>query len=621
MDKSNLILSEILAQKVYKSVAVLDKAVWQKVNRALVCKSLAELMHEMLITPSVTEIKNGITFFKLDTDVHSIAYHFRAEHKSLDYWYIHPGSICKTENDKEVGLNALDFFTEMQQAIGIKPHTLTRFLEEIHRTLYADCYLEHKSKLNADELADADYQQIEQHMTGHPWLIMNKGRVGFGYDDYTRNAPESGNEIKLLWLAVERSHAAFNSMKDVSYEELMQTELDEELVCEFREILSLQALDAASYYFMPVHEWQWNNKLVFLFASEIAVKHIVPLAFGNDAYYAQQSIRTLYNKTLPGKHYVKTALTILNTTLYRGLSPAKLKMAPVMAAWVEKKLAHDIFLEQNGFSLLKEVATMSYSHPHFSKITGGPYQFNEMLGVIWRESMTGHLKPGEKALTMAALLYTDGRGKALVQSFVEKSGLSTERWIEAYLSAYFKPLLHCFYRHQMFFVPHGENIILVMKDYVPVRVILKDFVEEVQLAPDTYKATPEDIRNILYPIPEEDVTLFIFVDIFVGFFRFLSSLLSVNLGYPEEIFWKQVAAVIVQYQKQFPEMEGLYKRYDLFSPEFKRFCLNRFRLVTFGYDESSSVPAEPPYAGVLGNPIADFKRIKEQEEIAVEVYN
>ncbi|GAA3331862.1 hypothetical protein GCM10020331_090090 [Ectobacillus funiculus] len=27
-------------------------------------------------------------------------------------------------------------------------------------------------------------------MTGHPWITYNKGRIGFGYDDYIKYAPE-----------------------------------------------------------------------------------------------------------------------------------------------------------------------------------------------------------------------------------------------------------------------------------------------------------------------------------------------------------------------------------------------------------------------------------------------
>jgi siderophore synthetase component len=160
----------------------------------------------------------------------------------------------------------------------------------------------------------------------------------------------------------------------------------------------------------------------------------------------------------------------------------------------------------------------------------------------------------------------------------------------------------------MFFVPHGENVILLLKDHVPARMVLKDFVEEVQLAPDAYHETAPEIRKVLYEIPQEDVTLFIFTDIFDGFFRYLSALLSSYLIYDEQLFWKQVADVINDYQQEFPDLHERYQKYDLFAGDFKRFCLNRFRLVTSGYQESADAPAVPPFAGTLENPIAMYKR-------------
>ncbi|MDI5788729.1 hypothetical protein PO124_10920 [Bacillus licheniformis] len=35
-----------------------------------------------------------------------------------------------------------------------------------------------KDALTADELTEADYAVIEGEMTGHPWIVYNKGRIG-----------------------------------------------------------------------------------------------------------------------------------------------------------------------------------------------------------------------------------------------------------------------------------------------------------------------------------------------------------------------------------------------------------------------------------------------------------
>jgi siderophore synthetase component len=609
MNKTGLITNESITKTVFKASRVLETSRWQDVNKAFICKSLAELMHELLITPVVLKQEDKLSWFKLACDLEGIYYCFRGTHKAMDYWVIEPASIRKIKDGIETDeLNAVDFFISLQHTIGITSHNLTRFTEEVYKSLYADCFIDARRKLTADELADATYQQVEQQMDGHPWLIMNKGRIGFNYTDYTQYAPEAGNTVKLLWLAVSRSMATFNCMDHLSYDQLISTELDEESIDHFNESLVLNGVKPGNYFFMPVHEWQWNNKLLFLFANEIAEKNIIPITYSDDSYFAQQSIRTLFNVSHPKKHYVKTALSILNTTLYRGLSADKLKVAPMMAKWVSAILNKDAYLKETGFVLLNEVATMSYPHPHFKQITGAPYQYNEMLGVIWRESVMKHADDQEKPFSMASLLYIDVHKKPLLAAFIEKSGLRTEQWVKAYLQAYLQPLIHCFYKHQMFFVPHGENVILLFKDYVPTRMVLKDFVEEVQLMPEAFHKVEPDIRNVLYEIPEEDVTLFIFTDIFDGFFRYFSSILSTHLQYDEQLFWKQVADLINAYQVEFPDLESIYKKYDLFATDFRRFCLNRFRLVTSGYQESADAPAIPPFAGILQNPISVFRK-------------
>jgi siderophore synthetase component len=602
-------MNESIAKHVLKASRVLETDVWLKINRAFICKSLSELMHEMLIAPLALKKEGTTIHFELSTDNASIAYQFSGRHKTMDYWVIDEASIKKVSKDKsDQQLNGITFFIELQQTIGITSYNLARFIEEVYKGLYADCYLYKKGKLSADELADAGYQQIEQQMEGHPWLIMNKGRIGFNYTDYTHYAPEAGAPVRLLWLAVSRSKSRFTCMNGLSYETLLSHELEAKTLNHFNELLLLGGVDPLDYHYMPVHEWQWNNKLLFFYANEIAMKHIIPITYGDDGYFAQQSIRTFFNYTHPEKNYVKTAVSILNTTLYRGLSPEKLKVAPMMAQWVSSIIQKDDFLKRSGFILLNEVATLSYPHPDFSCISGAPYQYNEMLGVIWRESVMKYAKKDERPVCMASLLYLDPSKKPLIAAWIERSGLNAEEWINAYLKVYLKPLIHCFYRHRMFFVPHGENVILLLRDHVPARMVLKDFVEEVQLAPDAYHETAPEIRNILYEIPQEDVTLFIFTDIFGGFFRYLSALLSSLLNYDELLFWKQVADVINEYQQEFPDLHERYQKYDLFASDFRRFCLNRFRLVTSGYQESADAPTAPPFAGTLKNPIAMYKR-------------
>lgn len=589
----------------FDQIKPLKKAIWDKVNINYIAKSITELMHERLAVPEITGTgENGLTHFRLNTDHDSIYYTFSASLRALDYWHIQKDTLKKHVNNKVVpATDAPAFYTGLQQTFGIAPFTLTHFVEETLNTLYADAYIHEKGRLTAEELADASYQTIEQQMDGHPWATINKGRIGFNHSDQGKYAPEAGQATQLAWLAVHKDRAAFKSLETINAAGFYTEELGEPQFNAFKKILTEKALDPEAYLFIPVHEWQWNNKIVLQLAHDIANQYIVPLALGSDEYKCQQSIRTFFNISNPQKHYVKTAISILNTSIFRGLSPKKLAIAPRVTQWAKDMLAGDVYLKKMGVVLLGEVATAAYTHPQYSAIPDSPYQYQEFLGVIWRESAENYLHPGEKIMTMASLLYVDDQGKSLVGAMIEKSGLGAEEWLQAYLRSYLKPVLRIFYKHAFFFSPHGENTILVMKDYIPQRIIIKDFVEEIVLTEESKAKLPEDLVNVLREINDEYAPLFILSGIFDAVFRYLSNVFHTYVGFQEQYFWKNVADIILEFQEENPELAAKYGTFDLFVPEFARVCINRVRLLTHGYSESTDVPV-PEIMGTLVNPVA-----------------
>ena len=108
----------------------------------------------------------------------------------------------------------------------------------------------------------------------------------------------------------------------------MHQELGVKTIVKFNQKLENLQLKIDDYIFIPVHPWQWDNKLTTVFATDIANKDLVLLGEGNDKFSALQSIRTLYNASNPDKFYTKTALSILNMGFMRGLSPYYMTSTP-----------------------------------------------------------------------------------------------------------------------------------------------------------------------------------------------------------------------------------------------------------------------------------------------------
>jgi len=588
----------------------LDAATWQKVNQRLLAKSIAELMHEQVLLPTIiSEDDDGRTHFQLSTDHPSIQYTFCGYKRRLDYWHIETSNIQRQEHGKSItATDAPLFFVELQNTIGIHSFTLAHYLEELMHNLYADAFIHSKGRLTAAQLAAADYQTVEHQMDGHPWVIVNKSRLGFNYEDYLQYAPEADKQIQLYWIAAHTSRAGFRSLDNINEKEFFEQELGAATVASFQQMLITNGVDPAAYTFLPVHPWQWNNKLLIQYATDIANKWLIPLGAGEDLYAPQQSIRTFYNTSQPNKHYVKTAISILSTGNIRGLSPKQMAIAPRVTQWVMNMLQNDAYLQQLGLVLLGEVATVSYTHPYYHAIVDPPYQYREFLGALWRESASAYLQPGERIITMASLLYVDDNGISFIEELAKRSGLSLEHWLRMYLQAYLKPLLQIYYKHSLCVTPHGENIILVLKDEAPVRIIIKDFVDDIVLTEEAKEKLPRELaEGMIASSNKDNVPLFILLGVFDAFFRYLGNVLHTYAGYNEAYFWQQVAQVILEYQANHPELVTKFEKYNLFVPEFKRFYINSVRLLGNAYEEKTSF-AIPHKGGTLANPMAMIKQ-------------
>ncbi|MFD5230655.1 IucA/IucC family protein [Streptomyces qaidamensis] len=584
------------------AVAHLSPHRWARANRLLIRKALAEFAHERLITPEedgeqyVVRSDDGLT-----------SYRFSAARRALDHWQVDAESITRHRDGSELPLAALDFFIELQKSLGLSDDILPVYLEEISSTLSGTCYKLTKPDITAAELARSDFQAIETGMTeGHPCFVANNGRLGFGIHEYLSYAPETASPVRLVWLAAHRSRAAFTAGVGIEYESFLREELGAETVDRFHRVLREQDLDPDDYLLIPVHPWQWWNKLSVTFAAEVARRHLVCLGEGDDEYLAQQSIRTFFNRTSPEKHYVKTALSVINMGFMRGLSAAYMEATPAINDWLAQLIEGDPVLRSTGLSIIRERAAVGYRHLEYEQATDRYSPYRKMLAALWRESPVPSLEQGESLATMASLVHVDRQGASVAGALIEQSGLAPKEWLHRYLQAYFTPLLHSFYAYDLVFMPHGENVILVLKDGVVQRAIYKDIAEEIAVM-DPDAVLPPTVERLRVEVPDDKKLLSIFTDVFDCFFRFLAANLAGEGILEEDDFWRTVADVTRAYQESKPELADKFKQYDMFAPEFALSCLNRLQLRNNEQMVDLSDPSGAlQLVGTLRNPIADL---------------
>ena len=593
---------------------------WERANRHVVRKAIAEFSHERILVPqpvAAAAANAAGAAFRLVSDNGRAVYRFRAMLLALEHWSIPARSIERELDGVPAPLDALDFLTEFSGTLGINPQMLPIYLEEVSSTLASAAFKDSPEAPGAGRLAAGitggldpaeDFQAVERSMTeGHPCFVANNGRLGFGSADYLAYAPEAGAPVRLEWIAVRADRSRFTAAAGLDYREHLEAELGAATLAGFEAALAAAGLSPADYRYMPVHPWQWRNKLSVTFAADVANRHIVHLGTGQDTYQAQQSIRTFFNRDAPARCYVKTALSVVNMGFMRGLSPEYMVATPAINDWLDGLVRSDATLRAADFRLLREVAAVGYTNRYYDAAApkGSPYR--KMLAALWRESPFRQLDDGEQLATMASLLHVDAAGTPFASELIRRSGLAARDWLRRYLEAYLVPLLHCFYAYDLAYMPHGENLILVLRDGVPQRVFMKDIAEEIVVMGDKVPL-PEDVSRVRVQIPAEEKILSLFTDVFDCFFRFLSAILHEDGVLDQDRFWAEVADTVMRYQAAHPEFAADFAASDLFAEDFALSCLNRLQLRNNQQMLDLSDPSGGlQFSGRLANPLAPFR--------------
>lgn len=510
----------------------LNRDVWDRAAGRLLAKMLGAFAYEELIEPVPVASPAGDDRHSFLLDDDSLLT-FRARRGSYGHWHIDPDSV--EVQGRPFG-DPLQFLVRARRVLALDGATLGHLVRELTATLAADARLDHTA-LPVARLADLDYAQLEGHQTGHPWLVLNKGRLGFSATDAARWTPEARRPTRLPWIAVTTELASYRGVPGLATpDRLYSRELDAPTRASFTAVLRARGLDPDQYLYLPVHPWQWHETILPLFAPAVAHNAIVPLHSDGDLRLPQQSIRTFLNTSRPDRHTVKLPLSILNTLVWRGLPTERTLAAPAVTTWVQGLRDGDAYLrDECRVILLGEVASVAVQHPLYDQLPEVPYQYRELLGAIWREPLEGHLAPGERARTLASLLHTDPEGRAFTAELVARSQLAPTVWLRRLFAALLPPLLRFLYRYGTVFSPHGENAIVVFDDHdVPVRLAIKDFVDDVNVSAEPlpeHDSMPEDVRAILLTEDPSFLTQFIHSGLFIGVFRFLAPSARTNWGF------------------------------------------------------------------------------------------
>jgi len=592
-----------------KATAADDHALWRDANRRMIEKTLSEFAYEGLIEPAQ------------DGDVFTVSgkrhrYRWRGRRNRWGQPCVVAGSVVRDDGDEPV-TDALSTIHDLLAPHGVSPVTVAHYLRECLNTLGADvALLQARRGLGASAWLRLPAERLQTLLDGHPKAVPCKGRVGWSVDDNRRYGTESAPSFRLHWLGVHRSVAMPVLSNGWDTRRLLDSSCDVKERRRLDRALQSASWQPGEYWLLPVHPWQWQGMIATQYAALLADGRLISLGEGGDHYTPQTSLRTLANVDRPWLPDLKLPVSILNTSAYRGLPARHVAITPALSEGLQRLLQGDPLLRQANTQALAEPASAFVPHPLYHGMDGVPYQFDEMLGAVWRESTHERCQDGEQVLMAAVLHQLDDAGVPLVAVMIEASALDAGEWMQRLFDCTAVPLYHLQACHGLGFIAHGQNLMLRLVDQVPTGILLKDLQGDL-FRVDADWERPQGIDaqawQALPAMPPQHLLHNLWTGLFGSVFRFMASVLHDAGVFDEEAFHRLLAQRLRRYQFAHLDLRERFAQLDLFAPEMPRLSLNRARLAA-GYGDSEQRPVHA-LGPALSNPLLfDHPTIDQEDQ-------
>ncbi|MFJ8418983.1 IucA/IucC family protein [Bacillus wiedmannii] len=582
------------------------------VRRRVLRQLVESLIYEGIITPIRIENEEQILFLiqGLDEDNKSVTYECYGRERMTFGRISIDSLVIRVQEGKQEIHSVSQFLEEVFRIVNVEQTKLDSFIHELEQTIFKDTIAQFERN-NKEEYTQKSYDEFESHLIdGHPYHPSYKARIGFQYRDNFQYGYEFMRPIKIIWIAAHKKYAAVGYENEVIYDNILKGEIGAHTLETYMERIHSAECNPKQYVFIPVHPWQWENFIIPNYADHIQDKNIIYLGQSADDYCTQQSMRTLRNVTNPKRPYVKLSLNILNTSTLRTLKPYSVVSAPAISNWLSDVVSQDSYLRnESRIILLKEFSSVTYDTN--KKATYGS------LGCIWRESVHKYLNEKEDAVPFNGLYAKEKDGTPVIDAWLNKYGI--ENWLRLLIQKAIIPVIHLVVEHGIALESHGQNMILVHKEGLPVRIALKDFHEglefyrpflkEMNKCPDFTKMHKTYVNGKMNDFFEMNRIECLQEMVLDALFLFnvgeLAFVLADEYDWKEEIFWMIVVEEIENHFRKYPHLKDRFESIQLYTPTFYAEQLTKRRL----YMDVESLVHEVP------NPLYRASQLMKQKSV------
>ncbi|HAU1653745.1 TPA: IucA/IucC family siderophore biosynthesis protein [Legionella pneumophila] len=299
---------------------------------------------------------------------------------------------------------------------------------------------------------------------GHPYHPNFRAKMGFIPEEVIRYSPEFNAQVDIPWLAIHRS-VAFTSIDATSYSLLFAQHFAKEYQL-WNYSVQKQQLDPEQYLPLPVHPWQWNNKLQTLASVLINSKQLlITEAFQKTK--PSMSFRTMMPLDNKGPH-LKLATAIHTTSALRTVSPASASNSSPLSNWLKQLLAQYQYFKKPLF-LARDLAGINTTHPSL------PQQDKKHLAMIVRENPLEFLDASQTLVPVAALYAPSPVSqRALLIEIIEASTMDPELYFIEYCQCILECQFHLLLNYGVALEAQQQNTLVIFQSNRPVGLVIRD---------------------------------------------------------------------------------------------------------------------------------------------------
>ncbi|KTD64740.1 IucA/IucC family protein [Legionella spiritensis] len=300
--------------------------------------------------------------------------------------------------------------------------------------------------------------------TGHPHHPNFRCKSGFSRREIMQYSPEFNAKVAIHWGALRRDRANLTHYS-TTYPQLLAEQFPREHRL-WAENLRFKQFNPDDYYPLPIHPWQWRNKIQELHSELLDQKELLFVPH-HQMTRPTMSFRTMMPEGNNVCH-LKLATAVHTTSALRTVSPASVHNGPPLSAWVSGLLAqHDYYRQQ--LYLAKDMAGINLNHPSI------PHHQKNQLALIIRENPLQWITQTQRLVPLAALFApTPFGGRPLLTEIIDASGVAPEQYFTQYCRCVLTGQLHLMLRYGIALESHQQNTLVCFEDHRPAALVIRD---------------------------------------------------------------------------------------------------------------------------------------------------